>query len=72
MTPEVGDDAFARGMFVALWPKVDKCESYVAELLAAQAQLQETIDQLLAGTIAERIARSLSRHAAHRRGGRQV
>lgn len=42
--------SFAQGMYVALWPKVDKCYNYVSVLLAAQEQLQETVDQLIAGT----------------------
>lgn len=39
----------AIGLNAALWPKVDKCQDYVAELLAAQEQLQHTIDALVAG-----------------------
>lgn len=42
--------SFAQGMYVALWPKVEKCHNYVSVLLAAQEQLQETVDQLIAGT----------------------
>ncbi|GAB9475912.1 hypothetical protein Gpo141_00012988 [Globisporangium polare] len=41
--------SFAQGMYVALWPKVEKCHNYVSVLLAAQEQLQETVDQLIAG-----------------------
>ncbi|GLD92182.1 hypothetical protein PINS_up000715 [Pythium insidiosum] len=43
------EGSFAEGMFVTLWPKVEKCHNYVAVLLAAQEQLQETIDRLTAG-----------------------
>lgn len=43
------EPSLASGMFAALWPKVDRCERYVGELLAAQAQLQATIDKLLSG-----------------------
>ncbi|RLN70488.1 hypothetical protein BBJ28_00004909 [Nothophytophthora sp. Chile5] len=43
--------AFAKGMFVTLWPKVEKCHNYVALLLAAQEQLQSTVDQLIAGAL---------------------
>jgi hypothetical protein len=42
-------NSFAAGMYVTLWPKVEKCHGYVSILLAAQQQLQETIDELLAG-----------------------
>ncbi|KAJ0397013.1 hypothetical protein P43SY_003957 [Pythium insidiosum] len=42
------DGSFAEGMFVTVWPKVEKCHKYVAVLLAAQEQLQETIDKLTA------------------------
>ncbi|TMW65619.1 hypothetical protein Poli38472_008261 [Pythium oligandrum] len=43
------EGSFAKGMYVAVWPKIEKCHSYVAVLLAAQEQLQETVDRLLAG-----------------------
>jgi hypothetical protein len=43
------EDAFAKGMFVTLWPKVERCHDYVALLLAAQEKLQLTVDQLIAG-----------------------
>lgn len=42
--------SFAQGMYVSLWPKVEKCHNYVSVLLAAQEQLQETVDQLIVGT----------------------
>lgn len=42
--------SFAQGMYVTLWPKVEKCHNYVSVLLAAQEQLQETVDQLIVGT----------------------
>lgn len=44
------DASFAQGMHAALWPKVAQCHEHVAVLLAAQQQLQETVDQLVAGT----------------------
>lgn len=43
------DAAFARGLFVTLWPKVERCHDYVALLLAAQEKLQHTVDELIAG-----------------------
>ncbi|RLN58770.1 hypothetical protein BBP00_00006825 [Phytophthora kernoviae] len=43
------DAAFAQGMFVTLWPKVERCHNYVALLVAAQEKLQATVDQLIAG-----------------------
>uniref|UniRef100_H3H1U9 Uncharacterized protein n=1 Tax=Phytophthora ramorum TaxID=164328 RepID=H3H1U9_PHYRM len=46
-TPQ--DAAFAQGMFVALWPKVERCHEYVELLVAAQDQLQQTVDKLIAG-----------------------
>lgn len=41
--------SFAKGTYVTLWPKVEKCHNYVSVLLAAQEQLQETVDRLIAG-----------------------
>lgn len=43
------ETTFAQGMYVSLWPKVEKCHKYVSVLLAAQEQLQETVDHLIAG-----------------------
>lgn len=43
------DASFAQGMHAALWPKVSQCHAHVGALLAAQEQLQETVDQLVAG-----------------------
>lgn len=43
--------SLAKGMYVTLWPKVEKCHNYVSVLLAAQEQLQETVDRLIAGTL---------------------
>ncbi|KAG6614768.1 uncharacterized protein IUM83_03934 [Phytophthora cinnamomi] len=43
------DPAFAQGMFVTLWPKVERCHDYVELLLAAQEKLQTTVDKLIAG-----------------------
>ncbi|GMF57518.1 unnamed protein product [Phytophthora fragariaefolia] len=45
------DPAFAQGMFVALWPKVERCHDYVELLLAAQEKLQATVDKLIAGRV---------------------
>lgn len=45
------DPAFAKGMFVTLWPKVERCHDYVELLLAAQEKLQATVDKLIAGRI---------------------
>lgn len=45
------DTAFAQGMFVTLWPKVERCHKYVELLLAAQEKLQHTVDKLIAGTV---------------------
>lgn len=42
--------SFSKGTYVTLWPKVEKCHNYVSVLLAAQEQLQETVDRLIAGT----------------------
>ncbi|TDH71342.1 hypothetical protein CCR75_002686 [Bremia lactucae] len=42
------DATFAQGMFVTLWPKVERCHNYVAILLAAQEKLQSTVDGLIA------------------------
>ncbi|KAG1691601.1 hypothetical protein DVH05_026764 [Phytophthora capsici] len=41
--------AFAQGMFVTLWPKVERCHDYVELLLEAQEKLQHTVDRLIAG-----------------------
>ncbi|KAF4046345.1 Soluble NSF attachment domain-containing proteinin Pallidin [Phytophthora infestans] len=43
------DAAFAQGMFVTLWPKIERCHDYVELLLAAQEKLQQTVDVLIAG-----------------------
>ena len=43
------DVSFAQGMFVTLWPKVERCHDYVELLLAAQETLQHTVDKLMAG-----------------------
>ncbi|ETM03212.1 hypothetical protein L917_00537, partial [Phytophthora nicotianae] len=43
------DAAFAQGMFVTLWPKIERCHNYVELLLAAQEKLQHTVDKLIAG-----------------------
>ncbi|DBA05306.1 TPA: hypothetical protein N0F65_007468 [Lagenidium giganteum] len=43
------EQSFAKGMHATLWPKVEKCHNYVAVLLAAQEQLQETVAELVAG-----------------------
>lgn len=42
--------SFAQGMYVSIWPKIERCHNYVSVLLAAQEQLQETVDQLIAGS----------------------
>ncbi len=46
--PMKHEESFAAGMYVTLWPKVERCHGYVSVLLAAQEQLQETIEGLLA------------------------
>uniref|UniRef100_M4BTL3 Biogenesis of lysosome-related organelles complex 1 subunit 7 n=1 Tax=Hyaloperonospora arabidopsidis (strain Emoy2) TaxID=559515 RepID=M4BTL3_HYAAE len=43
------DVSFAQGMFVTLWPKVERCHDYIEILLSAQEKLQHTVDQLIAG-----------------------
>ncbi|KAE9346099.1 hypothetical protein PF008_g8456 [Phytophthora fragariae] len=43
------DPSFAQGMFVTLWPKVERCHDYVELLLVAQEKLQATVDRLIAG-----------------------
>ncbi|CAI5734968.1 unnamed protein product [Peronospora destructor] len=43
------DASFAQGMFVTLWPKVERCHNYVELLLIAQENLQQTVDQLITG-----------------------
>ncbi|CAI5722394.1 unnamed protein product [Peronospora farinosa] len=43
------DASFAQGMFVTLWPKVERCHNYVELLVTAQEKLQKTIDQLITG-----------------------
>ncbi|POM68888.1 Hypothetical protein PHPALM_14894 [Phytophthora palmivora] len=43
------DASFAQGMFVTLWPKVERCHNYVETLLTAQEKLQRTVDKLIAG-----------------------
>ncbi|KAF1790152.1 hypothetical protein PC129_g10309 [Phytophthora cactorum] len=43
------DAAFAKGMFVTLWPKLERCNDYVELLLSAQDKLQQTVDKLIAG-----------------------
>ncbi|CAI5721846.1 unnamed protein product [Hyaloperonospora brassicae] len=41
--------SFAQGLFVTLWPKVERCHDYVELLLVAQETLQHTVDKLMAG-----------------------
>ena len=50
------DVSFAQGMFVTLWPKVERCHDYIELLLSAQEKLQHTVDQLIAGKTALGIA----------------
>ncbi|KAI9907750.1 hypothetical protein PsorP6_003060 [Peronosclerospora sorghi] len=40
--------SFAYGMFVTLWPKVERCYNYAEVLSAAQGKLQHTVDTLIA------------------------
>jgi hypothetical protein len=47
--PSIENGSFAQGMYVTIWPKIERCHNYVSVLLAAQEQLQETVDQLIAG-----------------------
>ena len=46
---ETEEAVFAKGMYASLWPKVERCHSYVSILLASQAQLQTTVNSLLTG-----------------------
>ncbi|CAK5239105.1 unnamed protein product [Aphanomyces euteiches] len=46
IAPEMAGKEFAVGLYMAMWPKVEKCDSYVTMLLDTQAQLQQKIKEL--------------------------
>ncbi|OQR92385.1 hypothetical protein ACHHYP_03747 [Achlya hypogyna] len=47
LPPESAASHMAMGMYMALWPKIEKCDGYVSMLLDTQECLQEKIAELM-------------------------
>ncbi|EQC40180.1 hypothetical protein SDRG_02828 [Saprolegnia diclina VS20] len=47
LPPETSASHLAVGMYMALWPKIEKCDGYVGMLLDTQESLQEKIAELM-------------------------
>ncbi|OQS04035.1 hypothetical protein THRCLA_03688 [Thraustotheca clavata] len=47
ISPESATTQLAMGMYMTLWPKIEKCDGYVGMLLDTQECLQEKIEELM-------------------------
>ncbi|KAF0689864.1 Aste57867_18709 [Aphanomyces stellatus] len=46
IAPELAGQEFAVGLYMSMWPKVEKCDAYVSMLLDTQEQLHQKIKEL--------------------------